>query len=103
MKLNNVFATVNLNKPSIEKDKDGANIVRYNEPTEGFKVLYPLDEQAPETFEDPETLEKFVQINAMNQELDCMVNLEGSYNRVTDTTTESGKHRLAVYLPALDI
>lgn len=104
MKLNNIFATVDLNKPSVIKDKDGGNTLRYSEPTEGFKVLYPVKgQEAPETIEDPEVLEQFVKINAMNQELDCVINLEGTYNRITDVETKSGKHRLAVYLPALDI
>ena len=94
MKINNVFATVDLEQPSINKE---TRQVEYLVPIDGFKVLYAKDGTVPESIEKSEALAQLLTINRENQELDAIIDTKQSYRLATDEETSSGKHRLAVY------
>jgi len=96
MEINNVFATVDLEQPSINKE---TRQVEYLVPIEGFKVLYAKDGSVPESIESSKALTQLLSVNRENQELDAIIDIEQSYRLVTDEQTKSAnsKHRLAVY------
>ena len=94
MKLNNVFATVDLEQPSINKE---TRQVEYLVSIEGFKVLYAKDDTAPESIDKSSALEQLLTINRENQETDAIIDTQQSYRLASDAETASGKHRLAVY------
>ena len=103
MKINDVFATVDLEQPSINSK---TRQVEYLEPIEGFKVLYAKDGTVPESIDKSSALEQLLSVNRENQELDeakgkpfvqAIIDTKESYRLCSDEETSSGKHRLAVY------
>ena len=94
MNINNVFATVDLEQPSINSK---TRQVEYLESIEGFKVLYAKDGTVPESITKSSALESLLSVNRENQELDAIIDIKESYRLASDEETSSGKHRLAVY------
>ena len=94
MNINNVFAAVDLEQPTINKE---TRQVEYLVPIEGFKVLYAKDGTVPESIVNSRALEQLLSVNRENQELDAIIDPNQSYRLASDEETTSGKHRLAVY------